>query len=138
MPKSAQSPQRQQFRVLTVDDEPTLLGLIRMQLERTGIYRVKCLDRGRDVEKTASQWQPDIILLDYLLPDTDGGRVFQQIKNNPRLKHIPIILLTSLAREDTPLQAGVRPRRLTLAKPVSFDRLQAAIRLLTGQSNQMA
>jgi len=120
-----------QKRVLLVDDEVSFAKVVSLQLERTGQYVVHCLHRGSAVESVAEDWMPDIILLDFLMPDMDGGQVFQRLKANPVLKHIPIILLTAVANEDTPLESGVRPARLTLAKPVSFQRLNSAIQSLT-------
>lgn len=113
-----------------VDDEVTFATLVALQLERTGRYRVRCLHRGSEVLAAAEEWMPDIVLLDFLMPDMDGGEVFQQLKANPTLKHIPIIFLTAVAKEDTPLETGVRPARLTLAKPVSFEKLDHCIRVL--------
>ena len=124
-------PSSKRIRVLLVDDEETFAHVTRLQLQRTGRYEVECLHRGKGVESFATEWQPDIVLLDYLLPDVDGGQVFQQLKNNSALERIPIILLTGLAKEDTPLESGVRPGRLTLAKPVDLDKLEEAIGLLT-------
>ena len=118
-------------RVLLVDDEEAFANVTRQQLERTGKYDVRCLYCGRDVVRTATDWQPDIVLLDYMLPDLDGGQVFQKLKNDPSLDRIPIILLTGLAKEDTPFESGVRPGRLTLSKPVDFEKLEEAIHLLT-------
>lgn len=110
--------------------------VVAMQLERTGRYRVRCLHRGSEVEAAAEAWLPDIILLDFLMPDMDGGEVFKRLKANAALKHIPIIFLTAVAKEDSPLETGVRPGRLTLAKPVSFQKLDHSIQVLLGDSSK--
>ena len=124
-------PVRRRSRVLIVDDEENFTGIVKQYLERTGRFEVRCLHRGKGVLDIAREWEPAIVLLDYMLPDMDGGQIFQKLKDDEKLEHIPIILLTGLAKEDTPLEAGVRPRRLTMSKPVSFEKLEAAIRLLT-------
>lgn len=118
------------------DDEVSFALVVAMQLERTGRYRVRCLHRGSEVEATAEEWLPDIILLDFLMPDMDGGEVFKRLKANPALKHIPIIFLTAVAKEDSPLEMGVRPGRLTLAKPVSFQKLDYSIQVLLGDGSK--
>lgn len=115
-----------------VDDEIPFAMVVAMQLERTGRYQVRCLHQGSQVVALAEEWKPDIILLDFLMPDMDGGEVFKRLKANDSLKHIPIIFLTAVAKEDTPLEAAVRPARLTLAKPVSFQKLDWSIRVLLG------
>jgi len=126
------------LRVLAVDDEKPFLNLLRLHLERSGLYEVVCLYEGANVEKVAMDWRPDIILLDFLMPDMDGGEVFQLLKQNPDLERIPVILLTALAQEDTPLESGVGPRRLTLAKPVSYAKLEQAIHLLIKSARAQA
>lgn len=124
-------PVRPRERVLLIDDEETFTDLVRQYLERSGRFEVRCLHRGNGVLDIAREWEPAIVLLDYMLPDMDGGQIFQRIKDDSELKHIPIILLTGLAKEDTPIEAGVRPRRLTMSKPVDFEKLEEAIRILT-------
>ena len=119
-------------RVLIVDDEIAFAKIVSLQLQRSGQYQVKCLHEGAAVESVAEEWMPDVVLLDFLMPDMDGGQVFQRLKTNPALKHIPIIILTAVAKEDTPLEKGVRPGRLTLAKPVTFHKLNRAIQHLIG------
>jgi len=124
-------------RVLAVDDEKAFIDLVGIQLQRTGRYEVRCLYEGKDVIRTATTWSPDVILLDYVLPDIDGGRIFQLLKSQPELERIPVILLTALAEEDTPLETGMRPRRLTLTKPVNFKKLEEAIQALTDTSYEL-
>ncbi len=119
------------IRILAVDDEKAFIDLVALQLKRSGEYEVRCLYQGKDVVRTAENWIPDLIILDYLMPDLDGGQVFQQLKSHPSLERIPVILLTALAQEDTPLESGLRPRRLTLTKPVNLQKLRAAIESLT-------
>lgn len=119
-------------RVLIIDDEESITEIVKSYLERTGRYEVRCLHRGKTAIETARSWQPSIVILDYMLPDMDGGQIFQKLKDDPELKNIPIILLTGLAKEDTPLETGVRPKRLTMSKPFSFEKLEEAIVLLTG------
>lgn len=122
-------------RILLVDDEVTFATIIALQLERTGRYQVRCLHRGSEVLPVARDWMPDIVLLDFLMPDMDGGEVFKLLKANASLKHIPVIFLTAVATEDSPLEIGVRPGRLTLAKPVSFEKLDHSIQLLLGMDS---
>lgn len=120
-----------------VDDEVAFAAVVALQLERTGRYQARCLHRGSEVVAVAEEWMPDIILLDFLMPDMDGGEVFKRLKANPSLKHIPIIFLTAVAKEDTPLETAVRPARLTLAKPVSFHKLDRSIQVLLGTESKL-
>jgi CheY-like chemotaxis protein len=82
--------------VLLVDDEPAYTLLLKSGLERTGHYWVEpCNDPERALHM-ATQMLPDAILLDVLMPGRDGGDIFREIRNDPALRKIPTIMLTSL------------------------------------------
>ena len=122
---------RRRLRVLLVDDEVAFANSVRQYLERTGRYDVRCLQLGREALSVAHEWTPEVVLLDYMLPDLDGGQVYQLLKADPQLRRIPIILLTGLASHDSPFNSAVRSKRFTLSKPVEFGALDKAIQVLT-------
>ncbi len=117
-------------RVLMVDDDASFTKITTMLLEKRGEFEVESLNTGIGVVEKAADWQPDIILLDYIMPGMNGGEVYQQLKSDPKTKFIPVILLTSLVDEDTPVELGLRSGRLTMAKPVAVDHLVKNIGLL--------
>jgi len=114
--------------ILVVDDEASLTRMLRRNLEATGKYEVKEENSGAQAYASAKQFQPDMILLDVMMPDIDGGAVAAQIQDDENLKHIPIVFLTAIVQkeeaEDTGSNIG---GRTFLAKPVKLDDLITCI-----------
>jgi PAS domain S-box-containing protein len=80
--------------VLVVDDTPDILALIHSLLR--GSYQVKSANNGtKGLQIACSEPQPDLILLDIMMPDLDGYEVCRQLKQNPLTRDIPVIFLTS-------------------------------------------
>jgi len=79
--------------------------------------------RGEHIKQPA----PDLILLDLNLPGMDGREVLQTIKNDPRLKRIPVIVLTSSKAEIDILKTYDLRANGYIVKPVTFDRLQEIV-----------
>jgi two-component system phosphate regulon response regulator PhoB len=110
-----------------VDDEEDLLELIRYNLGKEG-YRVDCIASGEDAIREARESQPDLVLLDLLLPSVDGLDVCKTLKSDPRTRHIPIIMVTAKSEEAdvvTGLELGADDY---LTKPFSPRVLLARIR----------
>ena len=115
-------------KILVIDDEASLTRMLRRNLEATGKYEVKEENSGAQAYASAKQFQPDMILLDVMMPDIDGGAVAAQIQDDENLKHIPIVFLTAIVQkeeaEDTGSNIG---GRTFLAKPVKLDDLITCI-----------
>jgi len=82
-------------KILAIDDEANILELERIYLEREG-YRVRTAATGNDGLSTFSEFSPDIVILDLMLPDTDGFEVCRQIRKK---SEVPILML-SARKED--------------------------------------
>ncbi len=115
-------------KILVVDDEASLTRMLRRNLEATGKYEVKEENSGAQAYATAQQFQPDMVLLDVMMPDMDGGEVAAQIQDDENLKHVPIVFLTAIIQkeeaEDTGSNIG---GRTFIAKPVKLDDLITCI-----------
>jgi two-component system phosphate regulon response regulator PhoB len=85
-------------KILVVEDEAPIQELLQFNLERNK-YRVKVVDSGEEALSMASQFMPDLILLDIMLPGADGLEVCKQLKANANTARIPIIMLTALSEE---------------------------------------
>ena len=81
--------------ILFVEDEPTLQKLVGSFLEKEGYQVISTLD-GEAGFKLAKRMKPDLILLDLILPKKDGFEVLEEIKKDPEIKNIPVIILTNL------------------------------------------
>lgn len=82
-------------KILIVDDNPQNIELLETHLAIAG-YETITSATGGDAVKRAKKDQPDIILLDIMMPDIDGYEVCRQIKAHPKTKFIPIIMITAL------------------------------------------
>jgi len=85
-------------KILAVDDEEDILELLRFNLSREG-YQVSCAESGEDALRLARTNPIDLMVLDLMLPGLDGLDVTRKIKNDPKLRHIPIIMLTAKGEE---------------------------------------
>lgn len=107
-----------------VDDEPAILELMEMILEDEG-YEVFTSVDGAALT-AAPPLQPDLILLDLMMPGMDGVRVSQELKANPATTHIPIVLITA-SNSDYPRLQSVQVEAI-LHKPFNVDELVKTIR----------
>jgi CheY-like chemotaxis protein len=87
-------------RVLVVDDEPAAVDLITQLLQDEG-YHVKGVYSGEEALGALAEEQPDIILLDLLMPDMDGFEVIERLKANQDWRDIPIVVVTAKDLTDT-------------------------------------
>ena len=87
-----------QESVLVVDDEEDILQLVTYNLAREG-YKVGCAATGEEALRVARAELPDLVLLDLMLPGTDGLEVCTLLKSDPRTAGVPIIMLTAKGEE---------------------------------------
>src|SRR5579885_735732 len=85
-------------KIAIVEDAAELAALIDYTLRRHG-YHAQVLNGSKDTLKTLEQAKPDLILLDIMLPETDGFELCRQIRQSPHLKRIPILFLTARSDE---------------------------------------
>lgn len=83
-------------RVLVIDDEAPIRLLCRVNLEAEGMDVLEASDGPSGLEKAKAE-QPDIVLLDVMMPGLDGWRVAEALLDDPRTQEIPIIFLTARA-----------------------------------------
>ena len=114
-------------KILVVDDDKEVLRVLEMLLKREG-YATICADNGEEAIRLAEQCQPDLVLLDFLMPKMDGSRTFNELRH--RLgKETPFIFITATSLRLSPELAGSK-KFIYLPKPVDFDKLMEAIRSL--------
>ncbi len=123
----ARSAVNRKRRILIVDNDRESTHLVKILLERTGRYLVLEENDATKAHQSAQNLRPDLILLDIVMPGTDGGEVAAQIQADPELQKTPVIFLTALvtkAETKTGLRIQGHP---FLAKPISIPELINAI-----------
>jgi len=111
-------------KVLLVDDEKCLVQYIKMNLELDGKYEVKGETVSMNALQTAREFQPDIILLDVLLPGMNGFEVEEQLRNDEMTKNIPVVFLTaSTSSIEQQHPRNYAEGRRVLTKPISTEDL---------------
>jgi len=114
---------KEKRRVLIVDDDPDSTHLVKILLEKTGNYVVLEENDADQAHQSARNFKPHAILLDIMMPKTDGSEVAAQIEADPELRSTPIIFLTALVTEPE-TKAGLRIEgHRSLAKPINIPRL---------------
>ena len=109
--------------ILIVDNNRDFTRSAKLALERTGRYLVCEENDSTKAHQTAQSVQPDLILLDIAMPETDGGEVAAQIQSDPALHRIPIVFLTALVTQAEG-RSGLRIQgHPFLAKPIGLPEL---------------
>jgi DNA-binding response OmpR family regulator len=85
-------------KILVVDDEPDAVELIRFNLEKAG-YRVATAVDGAEAIQKVQSFCPDLMVLDWMIPELDGLEVCKTIRNEPATAALPIIMLTAKTSE---------------------------------------
>lgn len=123
-------PADEKMKLVMIDDEEDFCHFVRLNLERSGKFKVFTATRGSDGISLIEQTNPDLILLDIVMQDMDGGEVAYNLKNNENTKDIPIIFITAIlqpAEEDK-----LKGKHHFLAKPITPDKLIEKIDAIMG------
>ncbi|HEX9794735.1 MAG TPA: response regulator transcription factor [Planctomycetota bacterium] len=119
--------------LLLVEDDPDLLEVLRLTFEREGYETVLASD-GRQALELARRHQPDLVVLDVMLPGMDGIEICQALRGDPSLARVPVLMLTARSEEaDVVLGLGVGADDY-LAKPARPRELAARVKALLRRS----
>ncbi|MEX0787784.1 MAG: response regulator [Anaerolineales bacterium] len=84
-------------RVVCIEDEPEMIDLVRLILGRKGFHVIGANGGIEGIEAVRRE-RPDLVLLDLMMPDMDGWEVYQQMKADPDLRAIPVVVVTAKAQ----------------------------------------
>lgn len=115
--------------VLIVDDDPNFRFLVRQTLEQSG-YITEEAEDGAQAVGVYQELQPDIILLDVVMPEMDGFAVLQTIRGMPKGLNVPIIMITSLKDTESVTKAFEYGATDFLTKPVDWHLLSLRVQFL--------
>lgn len=108
--------------ILAVDDERDILRIIEHSLTIHG-YAVVTAESGREALEHIALQQPDIVVLDIMMPGMDGFEVLQQIRADPKTAELPVILLTAKTEEASIAKGWREGANLYLVKPFEMSEL---------------
>ncbi len=109
------------IKVLVVDDDPDIVELFVDALSSDGRFEVRTAGTGFDAGVEANRFRPDIMVLDYMLPDINGNVVCRTIRQSDDLQHIRILIISGVVNKsevDSLLQAGADD---FIKKPFNID-----------------
>ena len=110
--------------ILLVDDEVSVTRTMKINLERTGNYVVRTENHAKQAVAAAHEFKPDLIFLDVMMPEMDGGDVAVVMRHDPLLKQVPIIFLTAIvSKQETGDEGKQIGGEKFIAKPLNMEAL---------------
>ncbi|PIV28600.1 MAG: response regulator receiver protein, partial [Anaerolineae bacterium CG03_land_8_20_14_0_80_58_20] len=122
-------------KILIVDDDVDTLRLVGLMLQRQG-YQITAATNGQQGLDKAVEEQPDLILLDVMMPDMDGYEVTRQLRQNPVTSDTPILMFTAKTQLDDKVAGFEVGADDYLTKPTHPSELQAHVKALLSRSGQ--
>ena len=116
-------------RILVVDDDTALAEMIGIVLEGEGYDTVMCPDGAQALEVFRAE-QPDLVLLDLMLPGMSGTEVCRQIRGDPLLKELPVLFLTARGKDEDKIEGFRAGADDYLSKPFNMEELQLRIQAI--------
>ena len=121
-------------KIFIIEDEPSIIQLVQHNLEKEG-FIISSSENGNEGLKQLKKFEPNLLLLDWMLPDLSGIEICKNIRKDNKFKSLPIIMLTAKGEEEDKikgLDSGVDDY---LTKPFSFNELLARIKAILRRSN---
>jgi CheY-like chemotaxis protein len=116
------------YRLLHVEDEPDIREVVEISLSLdAGIILMSCAS-GADALVTATDWEPDVILMDVMMPEMDGPQTLTHLRENARTANIPVVFMTARAQSREVERFLALGAAGVIAKPFDPMTLAAAVR----------
>jgi two-component system phosphate regulon response regulator PhoB len=122
-------------RILVVDDEPDVTELISYKLRREG-YEVSVINDPLEIMGRAREFNPDLFVLDIMMPDLDGLKICRMIRSDKKLSSVPIIFLTARGEVEDRIRGLESGADDYLSKPFDTKELALRIGLIFKRMNQ--
>ena len=115
--------------VLIVEDEPAQVEVLRYNLEKNG-YRTSVAHVGEEALMLAEEEEPDLVILDWMLPDISGIEICRRLKSQPKTRSLPVIMLTARGEEDDRIRGLESGADDYVVKPYSPAEMMARVQAL--------
>lgn len=117
----------QLYRILVVEDDPNISELIKITL-MSPFYAITCVDSGAAALEKLAVEKPDLVVLDILIPEPDGWKLYKIIRSDPALAHVRILILTALiTKQDCLKKKNILPADGYMTKPFNLDELRLKV-----------
>ena len=117
----------QRMKILIVDDEPANVALLQEILIENGYARTESVLDSKLVLETYKKFQPDLVLLDLMMPPPDGFTILESLRSENDESFLPVVVLTADTNEETKRRALEAGATDFLLKP--FDHIEVALRI---------
>ena len=114
-------------KILVADDEIYMVRLLEMTFKKGGFEVVSCRN-GKEALATAVAAQPQLIVLDVIMPGLDGLGALRQLKDNPATQNIPVVVLSATGHALTRVEAELAGAAMFLTKPFSPNQLLSDVK----------
>jgi DNA-binding response OmpR family regulator len=122
-------------KVVCIEDEQEMIDLVKLILGRKGFELTGAMG-GHEGLDTIKRVKPDLVLLDLMMPDMDGWEVYQQMKADPEMQHIPVIVVTAKAQSiDKVLGLHIAKVDDYVTKPFGPQELLQAVEKVLGDGS---
>ena len=121
-------------KIFIIEDEPSIIQLVQHNLEKEG-FIVSSSENGNEGLKQLKKFEPNLLLLDWMLPDLSGIEICKNIRKDNKFKSLPIIMLTAKGEEEDKIKGLDNGVDDYLTKPFSFNELLARIKAILRRSN---
>ncbi len=122
-------------RILAVDDEPNIVRLIQVNLERDG-YTVETASNGAQALAKIRQSRPDLLVSDVMMPEMDGFELLANIRRDPMLNDLPVIMLTAKAQDRDVMEGYTRGADMYLTKPFNPMELKQFVKRILASATE--
>ncbi len=128
---SETSPEAPLAKILVIDDQPSIVNIIHVNFELRGFAVYDCVDSS-EAQELAGKVQPDVVILDLLMPRKSGWEVLAELQANDETRHIPVLVLSVMTQPDVKEEVRRLGAASFMAKPFDLNALLAEVKKTVG------
>lgn len=107
--------------ILVVDDDVDTSQIVKLILEKTGLYSVATCNQGSAALKIIQDTRPELVLLDIMMPDADGAEIAKRVQEDKSLARTRVVFMTSLVSQQEVVRNSMIGGHLFISKPISSE-----------------